>query len=100
MVAVKNIGRFKVKRLLGEGAQGQVFLAFDPRLDRQVAIKTLILDPTRRRDTSALLIQEARTVSKLSHPNIVTLYDAADDEDKPYLVFEYVEGDTLQKVLK
>jgi serine/threonine protein kinase len=100
MVDVKNIGRFRVKRLLGEGAQGQVFLAFDPRLDRQVAIKTLILDPTRRRDTSALLIQEARTVSKLSHPNIVTLYDAADDEDKPYLVFEYVEGDTLQKVLK
>ncbi len=85
---------------MGEGAQGQVFLAFDPRLDRQVAIKTLILDPSRRRDTSALLVQEARTVSKLSHPNIVTLYDAGDDGDKPYLVFEYVEGDTLQKVLK
>ncbi len=95
----KTLGRFEIVRPLGEGAQGAVYLAYDTRLGRQVAIKTLRL--RNGVDTGsaqlATLLEEARIVSQLSHPNIVTLYDAGEDDGLPYLVFEYVKGDTLRK---
>lgn len=94
-----QIGRFKVLRRLGAGAQGAVYLAQDSTLGRQVAIKTLLLKgPTAaHRDN---LLAEARIVSQFAHPNIVTLYDAGEDRDAPYLVFEYVEGQLLSHLLR
>jgi serine/threonine protein kinase len=94
-----QIDRFNIVRTLGEGAQGAVYLAHDPRLGRQVAIKTLHVAPGDRASTAEMLAQEARTVGQLSHPNIVTLYDAGQLDGEPYLVFEYVEGETLESVL-
>ncbi|MBX9706060.1 MAG: protein kinase, partial [Gammaproteobacteria bacterium] len=64
-----KIGRFELVRKLGEGAQGTVYLASDPHLDRQVAIKTLLQDAK----NVDVLLKEARIVSKLQHKNIVTL---------------------------
>ena len=90
------IGRFEVIRELGKGAQGAVYLARDPHLDRKVAIKTL---RTGAGNMEALL-KEARIVSKLQHPNIVTLFDAGEHENAPYLVYAYVEGQTLEHLLK
>lgn len=90
------IGRFEVIRQLGKGAQGAVYLARDTHLDRQVAIKTLRAGTS---DMNALL-KEARIVSKLQHQNIVTLYDAGEFEGGPYLVYAYVEGETLAQLLK
>ena len=95
------IGRFKIIRLLGKGNQSEVYLAHDSHLDRQVAIKTLFF--AREEDSTAKmqsLFKEARTVSKLTHPNIVTLYDAGEYQGQPYLVFEYVEGKTLADQLR
>ena len=93
----KLIGRFEVIRELGRGAQGVVYLARDPRLDRQVAIKTLRVVSSAQSDG---LLREAKTVSNLQHPNIIPLYDLGSDEGAPYLVYAYIEGETLAHLLK
>ena len=99
-IAGKTLGRFQLVGVLGEGSQGTVYLADDAHLGRQVAIKTLNLAPTDRIATVRRLAQEARNVSRLSHPHIVTLYDAGESDGEPYLVFEYVPGETLAWVLE
>jgi serine/threonine protein kinase len=95
----KAFGRFEIVRPLGEGAQGAVYLAYDTRLGRQVAIKTLRMRGGRDTwsEQLAILVEEARIVSQLSHPNIVTLYDAGEDKGLPYLVFEHVSGEPLSR---
>jgi serine/threonine protein kinase len=95
-MAARRIGRFNILRELGKGTQGTVHLAHDPQLDRQVAIKTLRPGSTHAED----LQREARIVSKLQHPNIVPLYDAGEQQGEPYLVCAYIEGGTLQHMLK
>ena len=95
------IGRFKIIRLLGKGNQSEVYLAHDPHLDREVAIKTLhFAAPGERAANMESLLTEARTVSRLQHPHIVGLYDAGEHEGDPYLVFEYVNGHTLAQILQ
>ena len=94
------IGRFQIIRLLGKGNQSEVYLAYDPHLEREVAIKTLhFASPGERASNLESLLTEARTVSRLQHPNIVALYDAGEHDGDPYLVFEYVDGFTLAQVL-
>ncbi len=91
----ERIGRFVTERELGRGAQGVVYLAKDSELDRIVAIKTL----SRKRQDSNL-VQEARNVSNLQHPNIVQLYEIGLSEDTPYLVYQYFDGESLKKRLE
>jgi serine/threonine protein kinase len=95
-----RIGRFEVLSRLGAGAQGAVYLAFDPQLERQVAVKTLtgpgLADP-RVQDA---LMQEARIVGRFKHANIVPVFDAGSYGEGVYLVFEYVEGQTLAALLR
>lgn len=92
----QKIGRFEITRSLGSSAQGEVYLASDTRLGRQVAIKTL------REGANAMeaLLLEARIVSTLLHKNIVTLFDAGEHEGAPYLVYAYAEGLTLAQKLR
>ena len=92
----KTIGRFEIIHELGRGLQGVVYLAFDPQLGRQVAIKTLHAGTDQQ---TGSLLREARIASNLQHPNIVTLYDAGEHDGIPYLVYAYVEGSTLSKLL-
>lgn len=95
----QKIGKFDILRVLGTGAQSVVYLAHDAHLQREVAIKSLHLngrDEARKRG----LVEEARTVSKLRHPNIVPIFDAGEQGGDPYLVFEYVEGQTLADRLR
>lgn len=94
-----QIDRFRIVKPLGEGGQGRVFLAHDTRLDRDVAIKTLSVRPTDREAYVRLLEAEAQTVSRLVHPHIVTLFDAGSHRGEPYLVLEYVSGQTLRRLL-
>jgi len=96
---MKTIGRFEIRRELGRGAQSIVYLAWDPQLEREVAIKTLYFA---RRDAAhnATLLAEARAVGRLRHPNIVPIFDAGEEDGDPYLVFEYVEGRSLADLLK
>lgn len=96
-MAARQIGRFDIVRELGRGAQGAVYLAFDPQLERQVAIKTL--RPGAPSHTERLQ-REARIVSKLQHPNIVPLYDTGAHDGVPYLVSAYIDGGTLAQMLK
>ena len=93
----KLIDRFEIIKVLGRGAQGVVYLARDPRLDRQVAIKTLRAGSSVQNDR---LLREARTVSNLQHPNIVPLYDLGSYEGAPYLVYAYIAGETLVQLMK
>lgn len=93
---LRNIDRFQVREVLGEGGQGTVYLAHDPRLHRDVAIKTLRAG--KAEDAQALL-QEARAVSRLRHPCIVPVFEAGQIGDMHYLVFEFVTGDTLQDLI-
>ena len=99
----ERIGRFEIIRELGRGGQGTVYLAHDTRLERSVALKSVRLaglaDEARAGQLKVLL-DEARIVSRLQHPNIVALHDAIEEAGVPYLVFEYVEGQTLGQALK
>lgn len=95
----RHIGRFEIRGELGRGAQSVVYLAWDPQLQREVAIKTLHFtraDPAR----NATLLDEARTASKFRHPNVVPIFDAGEEGGDPYLVFERVNGRDLGDILK
>jgi len=94
-----KIGRFDIVRELGRGAQSVVYLARDPRLEREIAIKTVHFtrpDPVK----NAMLLDEARLVSKLRHPNIVPIFEVGEEAGDLYLVFEYVPGKNLAQALK
>ena len=87
----KQIGRFNIVSELGRGAQSVVYLAHDPQLQREVAIKTLHFsapDPEQNRQ----LLAEARMVSQLRHANVVPIFEAGEEGGDLYLVFEYVPG--------
>ena len=94
-----HIGRFEIRGELGRGAQSVVYLAFDPQLQREVAIKTLHFSKSDAKRNQALL-SEARAVSNLKHPNIVPIYDAGEQDGDPFLVFEYVDGPNLAELIK
>jgi eukaryotic-like serine/threonine-protein kinase len=88
-----HLARFELLRMLGRGAQAKVWLAHDPRLDREVALK--LLDPDADAAAVSLWLHEARAVSRLTHPNIVPVFEADDHGGQSYLVFEFVDGPTL-----
>ena len=94
-MAPNTIGRFKIGKQLGSGNQGTVYLCADPELQRRVAIKLLDKSVRGVGDRS-----EARTMSKLQHPNIVSIYEAGEHNGTPYLVFEYVEGRLLADAIR
>ena len=100
VAAPRMLGRFELRRMLGQGAQSVVWLGFDPRLERQVTIKLVRCGSGV--DTAALQqwLQEARSVGRLAHPNIVTLFEADVQDAQPYLVFEYVSGKSLAELLR
>ncbi|HXT01058.1 MAG TPA: serine/threonine-protein kinase, partial [Elusimicrobiota bacterium] len=91
-------GGYRVARELGRGGMGVVYEAFDERLRRTVAIKRLLRDEQSTPDDAALFLREARIVAQLKHPNLAQIYDVT-DETEPFLVFEYVDGETLDRVL-
>lgn len=95
-----QIGRFRILRVLGEGAQGVVYQGYDIQLERHVAIKTRLLTAADDAEHSALLLESARTASSLSHPNIVQVFEVGMHESQPYVVFEYIEGKNLADLLR
>ena len=96
------LGRYKLLSTLGQGAMGSVFLAWDPRLKRHVAIKTIHLDSLDSAMQAALaqtLENEAVAVANLQHPNIVAVYDLTAAGEFAFVVMEYVEGGNLRTVV-
>ena len=101
--APQQLGRFELRRVLGQGAQATVWLGYDPRLDREVAVKLMRPDAASADDQPAMAaqwLQEARSVSRLNHPHIVPVFEADVQNGQPYLVFEYVPGRTLSETLR
>ncbi|MFF7849122.1 protein kinase [Streptomyces sp. NPDC007910] len=96
-------GRYQLRDLLGEGGMASVYLAYDTALDRQVAIKTLHTELGREQSFRERFRREAQAVAKLSHTNIVSVFDTGEDTldgaVMPYIVMEYVEGQPLGAVL-
>jgi serine/threonine protein kinase len=93
-----RVGRFVLVDTLGRGAQATVWRAHDQRLDREVALKLLL--PGAQTLSVNQWLHEARAVSRLSHPNIVPVFEADEADGQPYLVFELVRGRTLAEALR
>jgi eukaryotic-like serine/threonine-protein kinase len=90
----EQVGRYQVRRLLGQGGMGQVYLARDVMLGRSIALKVVRLERGAVGD-SERFVEEARLLAALNHPHVVQLHDAGVHRGSPYLALEYVEGETL-----
>jgi serine/threonine-protein kinase len=97
MIGTVLSGRYKLEAKLGSGGMSTVYLARDTTLDRPVAVKVMHREMSEQADQLQRFRQEARAVAKLSHPNVVAVIDAGEDGGHPYIVFEYVEGETLKQ---
>ena len=98
-MAPKRFGRYEVQREIGEGAMGRVYRCFDPMMKRIVAVKTVkkeFLTRETREEYLGRLHREAQAAGRLSHPSIVSVFDVGED----YFVMEYLEGVTLQVILR
>jgi len=95
----RKLGRYEIDRVLGRGAMATVYLGRDPAINRKVAIKTIALarefDDKELQDAKLQFRREAESAGRLNHPNIITIYDAGEDDDVSYLAMEYFEGVSL-----
>ena len=94
-----SIGRYEVKQRLGQGGMGAIYLARDPAIDRLVAIKLLNADIASD-DLRRRFAQEARASGALTHPHIVTIHDFGEIDGAPFIVMEYVRGETMAEIIK
>ncbi len=99
-LAGERIGRYEVLRQLGAGGMGEVWLARDTQLRRHIALKLLPAHFAADIGLARRLTHEARAASALNHPNICAVYDFGEYKGQPYLVIEYLEGETLERKLK
>jgi serine/threonine protein kinase len=101
---VNRIGRYQILEELGRGACGVVYRALDPAIGRTVAIKSIrfgeFSDPGERSDLRERVLHEAQSAGKLSHPNIVTIYDVLESEDLAYIFMEFVDGPSLKEAMR
>jgi serine/threonine-protein kinase len=95
----KKIGKYDVLSVLGRGGMGVVYKAVDSRIKRMVAIKMMTSDAAKDPDYLKRFYREAQSTGALQHPNIVVVYDLGEEEGNPYLVMEYLEGITLDKIV-
>jgi serine/threonine protein kinase len=96
----KKIGPYQVVSLLGSGGMGEVYKAYDSRLDRTVALKILPADVAGDLDRMRRFVLEAKAASALSHPNVATIYDIGESDGITFIAMEYVDGQTLEEKLK
>ena len=98
------LGRYEIDRELGKGAMGAVYLGKDPKISRTVAIKTMALSQEFEDDelveVKERFFREAETAGRLTHPNIVTIYDAGEEHDLAYIAMEFLKGGDLSKYIK
>lgn len=95
---MKIVGRYHIQARLGEGAMANVYRAYDPQIQRTLAIKVLKREYCRNPQFADRFLREARAAGALSHPNIVTIYDVGEIEGFPYIAMELLDGEPLDKV--
>ena len=98
---METLGRYQIQKELGRGAMGTVYRAYDPKIDRVVALKTISIagiNPAEEEDFRKRFVREAQAAGKLSHGSIVTIYDVGEEETSrtPFIVMEFIEGVTLE----
>jgi len=100
---MEQLGRYEILQELGRGAMGVVYKARDPNIDRLVAIKVISpeagMDPDKAKELRDRFQREARAAGRLSHQNIVTIYDSSEVEGRAFLVMEFIEGKTLESLI-
>ncbi|MFJ9448245.1 serine/threonine-protein kinase [Kitasatospora sp. NPDC101235] len=96
-------GRYVIRAAVGQGAMGRVWRAFDPVLNREVALKEILLPggltPVERWEVIDRVRREARMVAQLNHPGIVRMYDVIEHQGDPVIVMEYIDGSSLQRLI-
>jgi serine/threonine protein kinase len=95
--------RYEIRKKIGQGGLGSVYLAYDTRMNREVAIKRIGLaphDPALQEESTKQLLKEAGALASLQHPHIVTIYDVGADEDGPFVVMELITGKTLDELIE
>src|SRR5689334_9905410 len=98
----QRFGRYEIVREVGHGAMGVVYEALDPTIGRKIALKAIRFDGigTTADEAARRFKNEARAAGGLNHPNIVTVYDAGEDNGILYLTMEFVEGSTLEELVR
>src|SRR5690242_18394225 len=103
METIEALGKYEIRRALGRGAMGTVYEGWDPIIARRVAIKTVKLpagaDDTETREALTRFRHEAQAAGRLTHPNIVSVFDYGETDDLAYIVMEFVDGPTLKSLL-
>ncbi len=94
------IAGFEITRLIGRGGMGDVYLAFDPRLERPVALKVLTPRLAGDEEFRTRLLRESRLAASLDHPNVVPVYDAGDADGVLFIAMRYVDGVDLRELLR
>jgi len=97
---VEKLGKFEIKRILGNGAMGEVYLGVDPSIGREVAIKTILPAATQGPEAKERFAREARAAGVLNHPHLVTIYEFGEDQGVLYIAMEYVKGHDLDELLQ
>ncbi|HKG21629.1 MAG TPA: serine/threonine-protein kinase, partial [Blastocatellia bacterium] len=92
-----KIGHYRIIAPLGAGGMGAVYKAHDEKLDRVVAVKVIQPDMVGHEDRRRRFLQEARAASALNHPHILTVYEIGDSDGRPFIVMEFIEGETLRQ---
>lgn len=100
MLTGETFGRYEIRGKIGEGGMGEVYSAHDLELDRNVAIKLLPNEFTADEERRSRFRQEARVVSALNHPNVITIYEIGENDFGHFLATEFIEGKTLREVIK
>jgi serine/threonine protein kinase len=95
-----TIGRYRVKEKIGKGGMGDVYLGYDEKLDREVALKCIRAENRLNEETKSRFLQEAKILSQLGHPNICQIYDYLETPDAAYLVLELISGKKLSDVIR
>lgn len=96
----EKLGKFEIKRVLGNGAMGEVYLGMDPSIGREVAIKTILPAAAQGGEAKERFAREARAAGVLNHPNLVTIYEFGEDQGVLYIAMEYVKGHDLEELLQ
>jgi len=94
-----RVDRYQILGAVGRGGMGEVYAAYHPDLDRRIALKVVGESGANAPERRARLLREARAIARLSHPNVVSVYDAGTVDDRVYIAMEFVEGETVDEWL-